>query len=91
MCEAPALTRWKVPEGGVDAGIPCPQQSTVPSVRTPQVNQADNVTLWKVPAGGELWPKLSLPQQATVPSERTPHVWKLPPATLWKVPAGGVA
>src|SRR4051794_30768692 len=101
MAHAPALTAAVqvsallliVPSGGVACPRELlPQQTTVPSVFTPQVWLSAALTWVKLPAGGVARPSLFEPQQARVLLALfTPHVWLAPALTWVKLPAGGVA
>ena len=68
-----------------------PQQTTEPSVFTPQVCLPPALTEANLPSGGVASPSSSLPQQATVPSVSTPQVC-LPPALTeaYSSPRGSV-
>ena len=59
-----------MPAGGANWLL---QQAMVPSVLTPQDEEAPTLTEVKVPAGGAAWGMRFVPQQAMVPSVRTPQ------------------
>ena len=74
--------------GSVSPSRLSPQQTSVPSVRRPQVCRDPALAAVNCPAGAVIWPCRFDPQQTAAPSARTPQLWNSPTLTVENVPPG---
>ena len=72
----PMLTEANSPSGiQISPEVAAPQQTTAPSLLTPQVVSSPALMEANSPSGGVALPLSSLPQHRIEPSRRTPQVW----------------